>query len=270
MGITDLCQKSPQNRFEQPDSVEIPLPNLENNLSVKLAQQAVGKIEMPEKSPFLLQKPESQSSSVSLVTTSLRDLTKECRTLEELKALMLSFEGCPLKKFATNLVFADGNPKSSLMIVGEAPGADEDKQGVPFVGTSGKLLDRMLETVGILRNKNAYISNIVPWRPPGNRPPTTQEIAQCLPLIERHIELVNPKVLLLLGGVALKSLWQTAEGIMKVRGTWRSYTSSGLENPLLSTVTYHPAFLLRSPSQKAQVWRDLLALSQKITSFEGK
>lgn len=189
-----------------------------------------------------------------------------CKTLEELRRALASFEGCPLKKTATNLVFADGNPKAKIMLVGEAPGADEDRQGIPFVGVSGQLLDRMLATIGLDRT-SVYITNIVPWRPPGNRQPTPQEIAACKPFVERHIALVHPEILVLVGGVAMKTLLNTEEGIMRLRGTWQSYTSPELKAPIKAIATYHPSFLLRSPGQKAQSWQDLLMIKRAISAL---
>lgn len=186
------------------------------------------------------------------------------QTLEELKTFLEAYEGCQLKSLATNTVFADGNPKARVMFVGEAPGADEDRLGKPFVGLSGQLLDKILQSVGLSRETNAYISNIVSWRPPGNRQPTTEEIVQCLPFIKRHIELINPQILVFVGGVAAKSLLETNTGIMRLRGQWHSYSSPGLEKPIPAMATLHPAYLLRSPGQKALVWRDFLKIKRAL------
>lgn len=193
-----------------------------------------------------------------------QEMAARCQSLAELRQAMESFEECPLKLTATNLVFSAGNPKAKVMLVGEAPGADEDRQGLPFVGLSGQLLDRMLATIGLDRT-SVYITNIVPWRPPGNRQPTTQEIALCQPFVERHIELVHPQILVLVGAVSMKALLKTNEGIMRVRGIWRPYTSPGLEMSIQAIATYHPAFLLRSPGQKAQSWRDFLMIKKALS-----
>lgn len=201
----------------------------------------------------------SQAASAATST-----VAQNCQTLSELRQAMASFEGCALKLTATNMVFADGNPQAQIMVIGEAPGADEDKQGLPFVGLSGQLLDRMLATIGLSRKENLYISNIVPWRPPGNRQPTTQEIALCQPFIERHIELVNPKILILVGGVSAKTILRSSEGIMKLRGQWHTFQTAQLKAPIKTIATFHPAFLLRSPGQKAQVWNDLLLVKKYI------
>jgi DNA polymerase len=191
------------------------------------------------------------------------------QTLEELQAAVAAFEECPLKKTATNTVFADGNPAARIMFVGEAPGADEDRQGKPFVGVSGQLLDRMLASIGLDRHApdaaNAfYITNIVFWRPPGNRNPTTNEIAACLPFLERHIELVQPDVLVALGGPSAKTLLGRAEGITRLRGTWHAYASPRLSAPIDAMAVFHPAYLLRSPAHKREAWRDLLAIRDRL------
>lgn len=190
-------------------------------------------------------------------------------SIEELKAELARFEGCPLKYTAMNMVFADGNPKADIMLVGEAPGEDEDRQGLPFVGVSGQLLDRMLASIGLDRN-NVYISNVLFWRPPGNRSPTDAELAACLPFAEQHIALVNPKILILLGGVATKTLLRTKDGITKIRGKWTDYTPQlGAENqPAIRCLPiYHPAYLLRQPGAKRQTWADLLQIRQEINKL---
>jgi DNA polymerase len=191
-------------------------------------------------------------------------LAQQCQTLDDLRQALQEYNDCPLKFTATNLVFSDGNPNAKVMVIGEAPGAEEDIQGKPFVGLSGQLLDRMFATIGLSRQSNLYIANISPWRPPANRQPTSQEIAQCLPFVQRHIELINPQVLILVGGVSAKAVLNTNEGIMRLRGSWQNYTSPGLAAPIKCIATFHPAFLLRSPGQKAQVWQDLLLIQQEI------
>ncbi len=192
-------------------------------------------------------------------------IAQAAHSLDALRAALAAFDGCPLKATATNLVFADGNPKARVMLVGEAPGGDEDRQGKPFVGVSGQLLDRMLACIGLDRTA-VYITNILPWRPPGNRSPTAAEIAICLPFVERQIELVDPELLVLLGGTAAKTLLATADGIVRTRGKWFNYSSPGLPRPVTAIATYHPAYLLRSPAQKRDSWRDLLMIKNKLKS----
>ena len=195
-----------------------------------------------------------------------RDRAQSCQTLDDLRMALDAFDGCPLKETAMNLVFADGSPQASVMLVGEAPGADEDRQGLPFVGMSGQLLDRMIATIGLDR-QNTYISNILPWRPPGNRNPAPDEIAVCLPFIERHIELINPKILVFVGGVAAKTLLGVKDSIGKLRGQWFPYQSPGLARPIPARATFHPAYLLRSPGQKRKAWQDLLEIEAKLKTL---
>lgn len=200
------------------------------------------------------------AASAPLLATTPAQVT--ATTLAALKEEMQGFEGCALKRTAKNLVFADGNPEATIMLVGEAPGEDEDRQGLPFVGISGQLLDKMLGCIGLDRTK-VYISNILPWRPPGNRSPTDMEIAVCLPFIERHIALIKPAVLVLLGGVAVKSLLKTKDGITKLRGRNLSFTGTGVDGASITIPAvpmFHPAYLLRSPAQKRLAWNDWLAL----------
>lgn len=181
-------------------------------------------------------------------------------TLEALRDAITSFEGCNLKAQARSTVFADGNPQARIMLIGEAPGRDEDAQGLPFVGRSGQLLDRMLAAIGHDRT-SVYISNVIPWRPPGNRTPTPVETEICRPFIERHIELAEPKILVLVGGSSAKTLLRTTKGIMSLRGKWHSVTIGEAQWPALPM--FHPAFLLRQPAQKKYAWRDLLELKKK-------
>jgi DNA polymerase len=192
-----------------------------------------------------------------------RALAAAAGTVAELAAAVGRYDGCELKLTANRTVFADGNPEARLMIVGEAPGAEEDRQGLPFVGPAGQLLDRMLASIGLDRG-SAYITNVVYWRPPGNRNPTGAEIATCLPFLVRHIELVAPAVLALAGGTAAKALLATTEGIMKLRGRWFTYESPGLARPIPVRAIFHPAFLLRSQGQKREAWRDLIAIRKRL------
>ncbi|MBR0656943.1 uracil-DNA glycosylase [Plastoroseomonas arctica] len=183
-------------------------------------------------------------------------------SLDALRAAIQGFD-TPLRETATNLVFADGTPSARLMLIGEAPGADEDRQGKPFVGLSGQLLDRMLASIGLSRTENVYITNILPWRPPGNRTPSDAEIALFLPFIRRHIALHRPRHILLLGGTATKALLGGKEGITRVRGRWRDITVEDLA-PIPTIATWHPAYLLRTPSAKREAWTDLLTLREAL------
>ncbi len=187
-------------------------------------------------------------------------------TLDALRDVMLRFDGCNLKKTATQLVFADGNPAARVMLIGEAPGREEDLDGRPFVGRSGKLLDRMLAAIGLDRS-SVYIANVVPWRPPGNRTPSPLETEICRPFLARQIELVDPAVLVSLGGAAAKVLAGSTDGILKLRGKWLSYRLGDRDVPCLATL--HPAYLLRQPLQKRLAWRDFLTLKRRIDELGG-
>ncbi|CAK0741680.1 uracil-DNA glycosylase [uncultured Gammaproteobacteria bacterium] len=203
------------------------------------------------------------AATMAVTNAQAREQAAKAASLEELAAILATFDGCSLRHTAMTLVFADGNPQARIMLIGEAPGEDEDRQGKPFVGPSGKLLDRMLAAIGLDRT-TAYISNILPWRPPGNRSPTPAEIAICLPFIERHIELVAPEVLVLLGGTATKAMLNRSEGITRLRGQWFDHLSPGLTRPVATLATYHPAYLLRTPLHKREAWRDFLALKTRL------
>ena len=195
------------------------------------------------------------------VAQAARSTAAAAATLDELRAALERFEGCSLRLTATQLVFADGNPAGRVMLVGEAPGRDEDLQGLPFVGRSGQLLDRMLAAIGLSRNE-AYIANVIPWRPPGNRTPTPQETAICRPFIRRQIELADPDFLVILGGAAAKEILDTADGILRLRGRWREYHTG--TRAIRAIATLHPAYLLRQPLQKRLAWRDFLMLKTEL------
>jgi uracil-DNA glycosylase len=192
---------------------------------------------------------------------SAREAARTAPSLEVLRTLLENFDGCALKFTATRLVFADGNPQARVMFVGEAPGREEDIEGLPFVGRSGKLLDRMIAAIGLDRT-SAYIANVIPWRPPGNRTPTPQETQICLPFIQRQIELVNPDVLVTLGNPSTQTLLSTREGIMKTRGKWVEYNTG--TRTIRAMATFHPAYLLRSPSYKRMSWQDLRAVAKAL------
>ena len=194
-----------------------------------------------------------------------RELASRATTLDELRQIMEGFEGCNLKVTAKNLVFADGNPEADLMLVGEAPGRDEDLEGLPFVGRSGQLLDRILAAIGLDR-KSAYIANAIPWRPPGNRAPTPHETEICRPFIERQIALANPKVLVTLDALPAKLLTGSPEGILRLRGNWKAHTTaSGTVIPVMPTL--HPDYLLRNPAHKKLAWRDFLEVKAKLAEL---
>ncbi len=226
--------------------------------------------QMPQQGSQARPPQEEVRATDEMVHTAVESARK-AKTVEELREAVLAFEGCQLKKTAMNTVFADGNSNADIMFIGEAPGADEDRQGVPFVGASGQLLDKMLHACGLeeeIGNRSkVYITNVLFWRPPGNRNPTLSEIALCLPFVERHIELVDPKVIVLLGGAAAKAVLGHNEGISRLRGRWFEHATPGLSRPAQATALFHPAYLLRSPAQKRRAWGDLLTIKDKLDSL---
>jgi uracil-DNA glycosylase family 4 len=209
--------------------------------------------------------PGTFAESLAEAAQSARRLAANADSIEALAALVAAFDDCPLKRTATKTVFIDGNPAAPVMFIGEAPGADEDRIGRPFVGRAGQLLDRMLAAIGLDRSM-VQITNVIYWRPPGNRKPTTAEIAACLPFVLRHIALANPRVLILCGGTAASALLPVSDGITRLRGRWFELAVPGLDRPVPTLPMFHPAFLLRTPERKREAWRDLLALKARLDS----
>jgi uracil-DNA glycosylase family 4 len=191
-----------------------------------------------------------------------REAARSAASLDELRAILTAFEGCALRTTAKQLVFADGNPQARVMFVGEAPGREEDIEGLPFVGRSGKLLDLMMAAINLNRT-TAYIANLIPWRPPGNRTPTPQESQICLPFIQRQIELANPDILVCLGGPSAQTLLNVKDGIKRTRGKWFNFHTGARE--IRAIATFHPAYLLRSPIEKRFAWRDFLAVKKALS-----
>ena len=256
MGVDVAIGDEPVDRFaESAQAAPSPIPSPARSASEpepsRRTASATAQPRMASPAPTML------TTSPDAVELAAREQARSARTLEELRDLLERFDGCALKATASRLVFADGAPDARVMFVGEAPGRDEDIQGKPFVGRSGQLLDRMLAAVGLDRTK-AYIANIVPWRPPGNRDPTPQETTICRPFIERQIELVAPKVLVCLGARSAQALLGVTDGILKLRGRWLDYELSGQR--IRAIATLHPAYLLRQPVQKRLAWRDFRAI----------
>jgi uracil-DNA glycosylase family 4 len=210
--------------------------------------------------PSLLAEPPAVASA--------RTLARACRSLDDLALALGTFDGCPLKATATRLCLADGNPAAKLMLIGEAPGVEEDRLGRPFVGPSGRLLDRMLATIGLDRRK-VYITNLIYWRPPGTRDPTSIELATCLPFLERQIELVAPRLIVFVGGIAARVLLEVSEGVTKLRGRRFVYQPPGGAVAIPATVMFHPAYLLRQPLNKRLAWRDLLAIAAQLDALQA-
>ena len=269
-GVDEALEDQPVNRFAEaaPKPAErAPPPPLGDNAAPPRST-GVPRAETGDRpnAPPVARAPAKTSTVPDEAQAALaRQLATTATTLDELRQHMAAFDGCNLKATAKNLVFADGNPEAAVMLVGEAPGRDEDIEGLPFVGRSGRLLDRILAAIGLDRT-SVYIANVIPWRPPGNRTPTPHETEICRPFIERQIELVNPKVLINLGGPSAKTLLNTSEGILRLRGNWRVHTTaSGIAIPAMPTL--HPAYLLRTPAHKKLAWRDFLEVKAKLRAI---
>ena len=238
------------------NAVELPAPEEKRKADISTVHAA--------EAPPVPARPAASSPSPlhhtpSAATQQAREIAQTLTTLAELEAAVRAFDGCAIKKTASKTVFSDGNPDASCMIIGEAPGAQEDVQGIPFCGPSGQLLDRMLAAIGLDRT-SVYITNTVFWRPPGNRQPTPEETAICLPLVEKHIALVKPKLLVLSGGVATSTLLKKDLSISRLRGKLYEYKNDFMDQPVPAIVTFHPSYLLRTPSQKRLAWNDLLMM----------
>jgi len=252
-GVDCALADEPVNRLSDPE-VAPAAAGMAPPQPATLAKAAVAK-------PAIVAPRGEPAPAPDVAIASAREAARTAPTLAALRALLENFEGCALKNTATRLVFADGNPEARIMFVGEAPGREEDIEGLPFVGPSGKLLDRMIGAIGLDRSK-AYIANVIPWRPPGNRTPTPQETQICLPFIQRQIELVDPDVLVTLGNPSTQTLLATREGIMRTRGKWLDYNTG--TRTIRALATFHPAYLLRSPSYKRMAWQDLRAIAKVL------
>jgi uracil-DNA glycosylase family 4 len=266
MGADEAIADAPVDRFA-PRAASPVAAAVEAPRAVPPAAPAIGR-----KAPPPLAAPGPAASPLPALPPASAEAAASARaraaaagTLAELEQAVRSFEGCGLKATATSTVFADGVPGAPVMLVGEAPGADEDRLGRPFVGVSGQLLDRMLGWIDLDRQRNVYIANVIYWRPPGNRTPTTNEVAICLPFIQRQIELAQPEVLVFLGASAANALLGQSGAISRLRGRWLAYQPAGASRPVQAMATFHPAYLLRSPGQKRESWRDLLMIKNKLS-----
>ena len=260
-GVDALLGERPIDRFAAEPPKEVPTATGD-----AVRPQAERRIETPARTVVAADLDRNGRASVAppapdAAVMAAREAAKSAASLDELRAILERFEGCALRNTASRLVFADGNPQARVMFVGEAPGRDEDIEGLPFVGRSGKLLDRMLAAIGLDRTA-VYIANIVPWRPPGNRTPTPQESAICLPFITRQIEFANPDLLVTMGQPATQTLLGTKDGITRTRGRLFNYQTGTRD--IRALPTFHPAYLLRQPLQKRLAWRDFLAIKKTL------
>ncbi|MCF6214554.1 MAG: uracil-DNA glycosylase [Emcibacter sp.] len=256
-GVDETIDDLPQDWFE---------------LSRSLTQKTTPKSPSPTGQSGIIPKKiaplASKMVSIEHIVQDAARLAASCNSLSELNDVIKSFNGCSLKNIATNTVFSDGNPDSDIMVIGEAPGVDEDRYGKAIIGKNGQMLDRMFKAIGLSRENDFYLTNILPWRPPGNRKALAEEITICLPFIRRHIELFNPKTLILLGGISANSLINSDLGITRLRGKWLEYDLCGKTIPVRPL--FHPAYLLKQPKAKADTWKDLLEIKAKIGEETNK
>ncbi len=260
-GADEALEQDPVNRLAK-SAAPSPAPSVEAARPAEPARERRSAFRTPEPPPVWTPPPESLATPVEGLADA-ETLAKGAESVEALHAALRAFEGCALKASAKNTVIGRGNPDAKLILIGEAPGANEDRLGKPFVGEAGRLLDEMLKWIG-LDESNAYITNVLFWRPPGNRNPTDAELALCRPFIDRQIELMQPSLLMFLGGIAAKSMLHESRGILKLRGHWYDYqtTPGGRVIPALATL--HPAYLLRQPAQKRFAWQDFLKFKQAV------
>lgn len=247
-GVTEFLSDVPREFFQKKAEVNLAA---EPEIKPEITEVA---LPMPKIQPAI----KIDSPSLNSAIQTARDLADNAKTLPELRAAVESFDGCSLKKMANKTVFCDGNPETRVMLIGEAPGADEDTQGIPFCGMSGQLLDKVLKSIGLDRKTGFYITNTIFWRPPGNRKPTPEELAICEPFLEKHIALVNPKILLLVGATAVTGILKNNEPMGKLRGKVFHYNNRYMQNNVPVMVTYHPSFLMRSGLNKRFAWEDML------------
>lgn len=215
----------------------------------------------PARRPALAAAPSAATGGAAVANAVA--LAEQASTLDDVRAALHGFTDCPLSRTATNLVFGDGDSNADVLLIGEGPGAEEDRRGLPFVGPSGRLLDKMLASINLQRDK-VFITNTIFWRPPGNRSPTSAEVAACMPFVERIVELVDPELVIALGGPAAAALLGHADSVGRLRGRWFTYQTARMTRPIAATAIFHPAYLLRSPAQKRLAWRDLLAIKNRI------
>ena len=253
-GVDVLLEDKPVDRFAESQAL----------ISQTSQNKPKSKRELPNRAP---QPERAATQTVATLpdaetAQTAREVAGSVKSLDELRDVISKFDGCNLKRTAKTTVFADGNPDSRIMFIGEAPGREEDLQGLPFVGRAGQLLDRMLNAINLNREK-CYITNVIPWRPPGNRTPTPQETEICRPFVERHIELVQPELIIMLGGSSAKTLLKTKDGIMRLRGKWSEVATENSNTKAMPTL--HPAYLLRQPAHKRLAWQDLLQVSKHLS-----
>ena len=252
-GVDEAILESPVDRY---------LANATARKTRRAAPAVAGPATLPP--PASVARSTAPANSGRASVESAFAVAQRASSLDELRAVLATFADCPLSGTATNLVFGDGCATARIVLIGEAPGAEEDRRGIPFVGPSGRLLDRMLASIDLDRTK-VFISNTIFWRPPGNRSPTSSEVATCMPFVERMLELIDPDILVALGGPAACALLGQAESVGRLRGRWLNFQTPRMARPIATTAIFHPAYLLRSPAQKRLAWRDLVAIKKRMS-----
>jgi uracil-DNA glycosylase family 4 len=255
MGINEIYSDEPQDFFKKKSST-----SQNQTLNVNLSTLPITKS---------FDNKQDELNSPEFLAKEARKIAEECNSLEQLKEALNNYKKLSICKMAQNTVFSDGNPNSDIMVIGEAPGANEDEEGIPFCGMSGKLLDKMFESIGLSRDKNIYITNSIFWRPPGNRRPTPEESNICLPFVEKHIGIFKPKLIILVGSTAAYALLQTIDPITKLRQSFHSYQNRYLTDEVPVAIIFHPSYLLRQPKQKKTTWFDLLKIKDKFFNEEA-
>jgi DNA polymerase len=262
-GVEDCSLEEPQDRYALSAR---PAPAALPAATPPVVARGMGEAPVARTAPVVPQPRAPVPLESPRLVEDARAAAASAHTLAELEAVIRAFEGCTLKRLAKNTVFADGVAGAPVMVVGEAPGEDEDRTGKPFVGVSGQLMDGMFAAIGMSRERDLYITNILPWRPPGNRTPSVGDSAICVAFARRHVELARPKILVLAGGVAAKNMLETEQGITRLRGKWFDYTlSDGTRIPAMPL--FHPAYLLRTPGGKRQAWMDLITIAKRLETL---
>ncbi len=292
--FNEILSDKPHNRFDESKKAKLATQKIEpqsNQINIKPKDNQVKTTQILEKKDSFIKPINSTSDAVSNlakrfnqnnqtdsnansafkplkeIVLQAKNLAAGAKNTHDLKKIVEEFDGCNLKKMATNTVFCDGNPESKIMVIGEAPGNHEDLQGIPFCGDSGKVLDAMFEAINMKRANDYYISNVIFWRPPGNRKPTSEELAICQPFVERHIQLIDPKVIILVGSTAMNAIINRFEPITKVRGQFIDFSPAFLEKTTKAFTIFHPSYLMRQPAKKKIAWQDMLALEQFVKDF---
>jgi len=268
-GVSDFLSDVPRKFYNTANNATQTEQTPPQSAAVAIAPEQIPEqiIAKPKLVASQLAAPIIPSASLNSSVQTARDLADGAKTLAELRAAVESFDGCSLKKMANKTVFADGNAESRVMLIGEAPGADEDIQGIPFCGQSGQLLDKVLKSAGLDRQTGFYVTNTLFWRPPGNRKPTPEELAMCEPFLEKHIALVKPKILLLVGATAVQGVLKNNESMGKLRGKIFHYNNRYMQNNVPVMVTYHPSFLMRAPINKRLAWDDMLMFRKFLEDY---